>query len=130
MGRKATGNVVRHGGKWYARIAIAPGKRPAVHLETIGPDDEAGARVRAALMADVIAELRKAGRDKFIPDALKKPATLSGSKLSAFVKLARGYAAGTEYRRDGVGEKNQITFPKNSPNAGRAAISPANFLRT
>jgi integrase len=96
MPRRATGNAVRYGDKWYARIATAPKKRPAIHLATCGPNDSELARERAALMADLVRELRRAKRDDFVPTTLKKLATLSGTRLTSFVKLARGYAAGTE----------------------------------
>ena len=111
MGRKATGNAVRYGDKWYARIRVAPGKRPATHLEGFGPDDEEQAEERASLMADVIGELRRAGREDFVPTALKRMASLSGAKLTAFVKLARGYAAGTEILASGK-DGDSITFRK------------------
>jgi integrase len=97
MPRKATGNAVRYGDKWYARVATAPKKRPAIHLPTCGPDDEEQARRRATLMADVVRELRKARRDDFIAKACKNIATLAEPKLSQFVTLARGYAVGSEH---------------------------------
>lgn len=98
MARRATGNAVKYGGKWYARVATSttPRRRPAVHLETCGPDDEAQANERASLMASVVRELRRANRDDFVPTALKKLATLTEPDLSRFVTLARGYAAGGE----------------------------------
>jgi integrase len=112
MPRKATGNAVRHGDRWYARIAVAPKKRPAIHLETCGPEDGQQARERASLMADVIGELRRAGRDDFVPTALKRLATLSGAKLAAFVTLTRGYAAGTEALASDHSPADRTTFRK------------------
>src|SRR6266404_464974 len=113
MPRCPTGNAVRHGDKWYARIAVGPKTRKAVHLEVCGPDDEDKARERATLMAKVVARLRKAKRDDFIPAALKKLATLSGAALTTFVKLAEGYADGTYVRGTTTGSETTFgTFAK------------------
>ncbi len=110
MPRPATGNAVRHGAKWYARVAVGPRKRQAVLLPTCGADDEKGARERATLMAEVVRDLRRAGQDDFIPTALQKIAALSGKRLSAFVTLARGYAAGTELRSTASTAASRTTF--------------------
>ncbi len=110
MPRPATGNAVRHGDKWYARTLVAPKKRRAVHIETCGPTDGEQARERASLMAEVVGELRRAGRDDFVETALKQLASLSGARLVAFVKIVRGYAAGTEILASASVPADRTTF--------------------
>jgi hypothetical protein len=94
MPRRATGDVIQHGEKLFARVAIGPRKRKAVllpHCKT-----EADARERSAIMAELVAELRRTGRVEFIPTVLERVATEQGERLAAFIKLAKGYAAGVE----------------------------------
>jgi integrase len=111
MPRVATGNAVKHGDKWFARVTVGPKQRKAVALPTCGPEDEDEARRRAGIMADLVAELRRQHREDFIPTTLEKVATLSGARLDGFVKLARGYAAGVESKATGTGA-DSTTFRK------------------
>src|SRR4051812_21976673 len=94
MPRRATGNVIRHGDKLFARVAIGPRKRKAILLPNC--KTEADARERSTIMAELVGELRRTGRVEFIPTVLKRVATEQGERLAAFIKLARGYAAGVE----------------------------------
>ncbi len=107
MPRAATGNAVKHGDNWFARVAIGPKQRKAVLLPTC--HDEESAHARARLLADLVSELRKAKKADMIPQILEKIPKLESAKLNAFVKVIRGYAAGTEIKATGT-EGDRVTF--------------------
>ena len=86
-----------HGATWYARITIGSGQRKAVALP--GCTTQEQAKARAELMAELVAELRRAGRVDFIATVLEKVPTLEGRRLAAFVQLTQRYAAGLEARK-------------------------------
>jgi integrase len=96
MPRPATGNVIRHGDKLFVRVAVGAKKRQAVLLPHCTTEEEA--RERARIMAELVALLRRNGRTEFIPTVLDRVAKEQGERLTAFVKLARGYAAGEEIK--------------------------------
>lgn len=59
MPSPSTGNAFCSRGKWYARTPIAPGKRHCSAMPWCHVDDDAGARGRAALLAELARDLRK-----------------------------------------------------------------------
>jgi integrase len=95
MAPKATGQVIRRGEAWFARVRTGkgPGERPAIKLPTCTTEKQAEAR--KDLMVALIAKLRTAGRGDFIPTALDKAATLPDERLAALGKLVDGLCAGT-----------------------------------
>jgi len=107
MPRPATGNAVKHGDNWFARVAIAPKRRKAVLLPMC--HDEESAQARARLLAEVVGELRKAKKADMIPQVLEKLPKLEGAKLNAFVKVIRGYASGAEIKATGT-DGDRTTF--------------------
>ncbi len=59
MPRSATGNVLLSKGSYYARVTIAPRTRRAFRMPSIRSEE--AARVRADVLAELAAQLRKAG---------------------------------------------------------------------
>lgn len=77
-GQTPTGNATCHRGKWYARISLGGGKRPAIPMPWCAIENDVGANVRARVLADYSSRLRKAGtRDADVEKIIREGAALN-----------------------------------------------------
>lgn len=105
----ATGNAFQSRGKWYARIPIGKGKRPAYAMPWASDDDDKEANARAAMMAKIAVLLRATKNDNaiaLIPTLLQRAAVATDPKVLADI-------AGTVERLAG----GKTVLPR--PGAGR-----------
>jgi integrase len=94
MPRQATGNIYESRGKWYARVAIGPGKRVSLALPTCGTTAAADARL--VILAKLAAKLRAAGHEERAQDFLERAAVREGRELASVLRLAEGLCRGDE----------------------------------
>ena len=95
MPRPATGNAYLNSrGRWYARVSLGGKLRPNIPLS--GCADEAEAQGRAALLGELAAKLRQAGKvDLAVPLLKRAGERAAGRPLQEVVRVVDGICAGT-----------------------------------
>lgn len=98
MPRKPTGNAFCSRGKFYARVTLEPGQRPAIPLPACTSPETADAR--ALLLAGLAARLRKAGRLDVALELLRRGGEAAeGRPLAAVVGLVEALERGEHPRK-------------------------------
>ena len=103
MSRRRTGSARLKGTTWFARVTVDKGVRRELKLSTCAATDEAKARERASLLADLAGRLRDAGQSEYSLPLLARAAARDGKTLDDVIEAShRLCARGTAKLRVGV----------------------------
>lgn len=84
MGRVCVGNAYFKHGKWYARLTLGNGERPSIMLPTCA--DEMAARLKAALLSELVTKLRTAGQLEYARPVVTRAAERDGKALDEVLR--------------------------------------------